>query len=122
MSYFSEAELKCQHCGVYRFDEDFLRLLNVIRVSCGFPLPVSSGYRCSGHPIEAAKEHPGTGAHCTGKAVDIQISGWKAHRLLELALEHGIKRVGVNQSGPHSKRFIHLDAALDLPNPAIWSY
>lgn len=120
MSYFSFDELKCQHCGGLVFDEDFRRTLDDIRSACGFPLPVTSGYRCPDHPIEVVKDSPG--AHCSGKAVDIQISGWKAHRLLEIALQHGIKRIGIDQSGPHSKRFIHLDNDLDLPNPAIWSY
>lgn len=120
MNYFSEKELACQHCGGYVFDEDFLALLNRIRNDCGFPLPVSSGYRCIHHPIEVAKDEPG--AHATGKAVDLQVSGWKAHRLLEVALAHGVKRVGINQSGPHSKRFIHLDAADGFPSPVVWSY
>lgn len=122
MTYFSKAELSCQHCGGYVFDQQFLDTLNDIRAVCGFPLPVSSGYRCPAHPIEAKKDRPGT--HSTGKAVDIQISGWRAYRLLEVALAHGVKRVGVNQSGPHSQRFIHLDAASDdyWPAPALWSY
>lgn len=120
MNYFSEKELACQHCGGYVFDKDFLAVLNRIRSDCGFALPVSSGYRCIHHPIEAAKDEPG--AHATGAAVDIQVSGWKAHRLLEVALAHGVKRIGVDQSGPHSKRFIHLDAAEGFPSPAIWSY
>ena len=120
MSYFSQKELACQHCGGYVFDDAFLSKLNDIRKECGFALPVSSGYRCPEHPIEAAKD--ALGAHCSGKAVDIQISGWKAHRLLEVALARGIKRIGINQSGRHSQRFIHLDTDHDLPHPVIWSY
>ena len=120
MNYFSEKELACSHCGGYVFDEIFLELLNRIRHDCEFPLPVTSGYRCPEHPIEAVKDR--LGAHCSGKAVDIQVSGWKAHRLLCVALEAGIKRIGINQSGPHSQRFIHLDADHDLPYPVIWSY
>lgn len=118
MSYFSEKELSCKHCGGYVFDEDFLDTLNSIRTACGFPLPVSSGYRCIYHPIEAEKPEPG--AHCTGKAVDILVSGEKALTLIEYALAHGIKRIGINQKG--NARFIHLDAADDFPSPAIWSY
>ena len=120
MNYFSQKELACSHCGGYVFDDDFLATLNKIREKCGFPLPVTSGYRCIHHPIEVAKDEPG--AHATGAAVDIQVSGWQAHRLLEVALEEGIKRIGIDQSGPHSKRFIHLDAAEGFPAPAIWSY
>jgi len=118
MNYFSDDELKCKHCGGLVFDDGFRRLLNVIRADCGFALPVASGYRCPEHPIEVAKEEPG--AHTAGKAVDIAVSGEKALRLIEVALQHGVKRVGVSQKGSH--RFIHLDVDTDLPSPAIWSY
>ena len=70
MNYFSEDELRCQcGCGVYFFDDDALSILNNIRSDCGFPLPVSSGYRCLEHPLEKHKAH--IGAHSTGKAVDL---------------------------------------------------
>ena len=52
MNYFSEDELKCQHCGKYKFDEGVLKILNAIRREFG-PMPVNSGYRCVDHPIEA---------------------------------------------------------------------
>jgi uncharacterized protein YcbK (DUF882 family) len=120
MTYFSDDELKCKHCGGLVFDEAFRELLDDIRVACGFPLPVSSGYRCPDHPIEIAKDEPG--AHSSGKAVDIKISGEKSLKLVEVALKHGVKRIGVNQKGDWRQRFIHLDNELDLPNPTIWSY
>lgn len=118
MTYFSDDELRCQHCGDLVFDEGFRGLLDNIRRDMECPLPVSSGYRCPDHPIELKKERPG--AHATGKAVDIAVSGEKALRLLEIALRHGVTRVGINQKG--SGRFIHLDVCDDLPDPAIWSY
>jgi len=119
VSYFTVEELKCRHCGAYVFDEDFLSLLNEIREECGFPLPVSSGYRCPDHPLEAQKEEPG--AHCSGKAVDIAVSYDRAHRLMQVAFSRGVKRIGVNQRGDEG-RFIHLDNDTDLPGPTIWSY
>lgn len=118
VGYFSEDELACSHCGKYKFDPQFLAVLNSIRDRVG-PMPVSSGYRCPAHPIEARKSN-GPGEHSTGLAVDIAVSGWRAHRLLEVALEHGIPRIGVNQKG--SSRFIHLGMNEDYPNPTIWSY
>lgn len=102
------------------FDATFRELLDDIRVACGFPLPITSGYRCPHHPIELAKDEPG--AHASGQAVDIQVSGERALRLIEVALAHGITRVGINQKGPHTHRFIHLDICPDLPSPAIWTY
>ena len=117
MSYFSEQELACQHCGKYHFDADVLKILNSIRREFG-PMPVTSGYRCIEHPIEASKSSPG--AHTTGKAVDIGVSRGDAYKLLEVALGHGCPRVGINQKG--QARFIHLDWDYDRPYPTIWSY
>jgi len=125
MSFFSEDELKCKcGCGVYKFDEVFLKVLNSIRTDCDFALPVSSGYRCVNHPIEAKKIASGrpAGAHTTGKAVDFAVYGERAHKLLATAVFHGIKRIGVNQKGAHNQRFIHIDIVEDLPSPTIWSY
>ena len=119
MNYFSEDELRCKcGCEEYYFDEAVLDTLNSIRRDCGFPLPVTSGYRCLNHPIERHKGH--IGAHTLGVAVDIGVSHERAHRLIESALAHGCPRVGVNQRG--EGRFIHLDWAEDLPQPTIWSY
>ena len=84
-----------------------------------FPFIVSSGYRCPEHPIEAAKDR--AGSHTTGCAIDLSVRGKKALKVLEVAIKHGIKRIGVNQKG--KGRFIHLDMAEDdYPSPAIWSY
>lgn len=119
MSYFTEKELSCQHCGEYKFDKEFLNLLNNIREECDFPFVISSGYRCVEHPIESSKGR--VGAHTTGCAVDIAVSGDKALKVLEVAMKHGVKRIGINQKG--KGRFIHLDIAEDAyPSPAIWSY
>ena len=123
MNYFSEDELRCKcGCGEYFFDDKVLDLLNSIRRDCGFPLPVTSGYRCPNHPIEAAKDADGRpiGAHCTGKAVDIGVERGRAHRLIQSALEHGCPRIGVNQKG--GGRFIHLDWDYTRPHPTVWSY
>jgi hypothetical protein len=128
MSYFSKRELACKHClkmgktteEAYYFEEDFRTTLDRIRSDCGFALVVTSGYRCHDHPIEKAKLKPG--AHSTGRAVDLAVSYDKAHKLLEVALAHGVKRIGVNQKGPFSERFIHLDDADLSPAPTIWSY
>mgnify|MGYP001160067841 FL=1 len=117
MNYFSEDELRCQHSGEYIFDKDVLKILNAIRKEFG-PMPVTSGYRCPEHPIEAAKER--VGAHTTGKAVDIGVSRKDAYRLIHVALQHGCPRIGVNQRG--DSRFLHLDWDYERPYPTIWSY
>ena len=70
VNYFSEDELRCQHSGEYKFDKTVLKILNAIRKEFG-PMPVTSGYRCPEHPIEARKDR--VGAHTTGKAVDLSL-------------------------------------------------
>ena len=118
MKHFHPDEFRCQHCGGEGIKSSFVEKLDDIRDECGFPFLISSGYRCPEHPIEAKKEKPG--AHSTGHAADIAVTGEQAIRVLEVAIKHGIKRIGVNQKG--GGRFIHLDTAPDLPSPAIWSY
>jgi uncharacterized protein YcbK (DUF882 family) len=122
MSYFTRDELKCKHCGEYKFDDDFLNQLNVIREECGWPFHLTSAYRCPDHPIEARKDH--AGAHTFGCAVDVRCHGEKALQLIRIAQDIGIKRIGINQNGPISGRFIHIDTANEygLPSPSIWSY
>lgn len=124
--YFTREELACKHCleagksidEAYHFDEGFLELLDSIRNDCGFALPVSSGYRCHNHPVELQK--PVKGAHTTGRAVDIAVSHGQAYRLIEVAVSHGVPRIGVQQKG--DERFIHLDWDITRPYPRIWSY
>ena len=123
MSYFSDNELRCQ-CGCEElvFDDDVRKKLDQIREDCGFPLPVTSGYRCPNHPIEAAKTANGrsVGAHTTGKAVDIGVRGEQAHVLISVAVLRRCPRIGVNQKG--NSRFIHLDWDDNRPSPTVWSY
>lgn len=127
MNFFSKQELACKHClekgrsvdRSYFFDEQFLEVLNMIRADVGFPLYVTSGYRCKDHPAEASKARPG--AHNKGLAADLAVQGHQAYFLVESAVRHAVPRIGVSQNkdGP---RFIHLDIDFDLPNPTIWSY
>ena len=101
----------------------FMRKIELLREHLGFPFIVTSGFRCSTHPIEAAKVSPG--AHTTGQAMDIQVAGNNAHKLLAMALKGGMSGIGVAQKGPHGQRFIHLDNldhSVERPRPTVWSY
>lgn len=118
-NYFSEEELACQHCGKYGTPPDFLELLNEIRRTYNRPMVISSGYRCPDHPIEAAKDKPGS--HASGRAVDVLVAGEDALDLIVAAKLNGICRIGVKQKGDWNSRFIHLDDDSSLPN-ALWSY
>lgn len=113
--YFTEAEFKCKHCGKCEMDQTFLDKINKLREEYGQSLVVTSGYRCSEHPIERSKVT--TGMHTTGKAADFAVDGANAQKLLMLALQQGFTGIGVQQKG--SGRFIHLDTR---DRPALWSY
>ena len=116
--HFSHEELKCSHCGSNEMQSEFLKLLERIRKKYGKPMIVSSGYRCSEHPIEAKKKKPG--AHASGLAVDIACSHEDAWRILEIALQEGVQGIGVKQKG--RSRFLHLDMIIDSNRPTVWSY
>tara|TARA_Y100001973_G_C5168002_1_gene317295 strand:- start:562 stop:918 length:357 start_codon:yes stop_codon:yes gene_type:complete len=118
VNYFSPEEFMCQHCQQQGIKQDIVDVLNIMRRECGFPFIVTSGYRCPEHPIEAKKSKPGS--HADGYAVDIGVRGEQALRVIRSAMEHGIKRIGVNQKG--NGRFIHLDVDPNRVSPAIWSY
>lgn len=118
-SNFTQDELSCTCCGEANPNLEFVELMDIVqemRDELGFPLPVSSAYRCSSHPIEAKKSKPGM--HNIA-AIDIRVSGNKAHKVLELAMKKGFTGIGVNQKGNHNQRFIHLDMR---DNGTVWSY
>ena len=116
--YFNESEFACSHCGKVAMDQEHIDRVNALRESVGFPLKVSSGYRCPEHCLEAKKSTPGS--HTTGKATDLAVDGGNAYRVLAVGMEMGFKGIGVQQKG--AGRFIHLDD-WDNPNrPTVWSY
>lgn len=118
---FSEPEFRCGHTGIAKMNPDFMERLQKLREMYGLPMVVSSGYRHETHPIEAAKKEPG--AHASGRACDIAVSGANALELVYLALECGFTGIGVQQKG--SGRFIHLDdlpSKKGRPRPWLWSY
>ena len=114
MNYFTPKELECQHCGDDGIKPEFLDWLNALRFKFGKPMVITSGYRCKDHPIEARKQKPG--AHESGYAVDVAVSGEDAIELISLAYDQGCKRIGVN-----ANTFVHIDIAPDKPN-ALWTY
>ena len=121
--YFTEDELRCSHCGINNMNNLFMQRIVMLRELLGFPFVVTSAYRCTNHPIEARKDSPG--AHTTGQALDINVYGNNAHRLLDAALRAGFSGVGISQKGEHSIRFVHLDdlgTSDDRPRPTVWSY
>ena len=108
---FSYDELACQHCGSMNLPKEFLIELQKLREAVDMPLTITSGYRCSEHPIEARKSTPGQ--HNKG-AVDIAAQGSSAIHILKVALATGWTGIGINVPS-----FIHLDRR---EQPTIWKY
>ena len=113
MKYFELEEFNCQHTGNNEMKPEFLKKLDELRHVCAFPFVITSGYRDPRHPIEAAKEIPGT--HAQGIAADVRVvSSNKRFRLIREALALGFTGIGVDPS------FIHLD--IRESSPVIWTY
>ena len=120
---FSRAELACRHCGELHMPVADIDRLQRLRDKVGHVLIVSSAYRCPQHNNAVSKTGR-DGPHTKG-AVDIAIHGPEAFHLVVAALALGYTGIGVQQTGPLEKRFIHLDSLPDAegsPRPFIWSY
>ena len=95
----------------------------LLRQEFGFPLIITSAYRSPAHNAKVGGRP--RSAHLAGRAVDIAISGDKAHRLVRMALLFGFTGIGIRQRGDFRSRYVHLDdldKAPGIPRPAIWSY
>lgn len=111
--------------GEAHMDRDFVRWLDELRLRCGFPLTVSSGYRSPEYNSTVSTTGL-DGPHTTGKAADLIVLGSQALILIGHATDMGVKGMGIKQKGEHARRFIHLDmlgaAETKGPRPWIWSY
>jgi len=114
LKYFEVSDFDCQETGRNEMDMEFLKRLDLLREAVGFPLYVTSGFRCpEGHSIEKTKATPGT--HSRGIAADLAVSGGVQRRILvEKALQLDFKGVGVAQG------FVHVDDR--DTTPVMWKY
>jgi len=121
--YFTEKELQCRGTGECNMDDNFMLKLEELRKKYNTPMIITSGYRHPAHNVAIGGSR--YSAHIKGRAVDVQVVGKDALRLVRLALECGMTGIGVAQRGPHEKRFIHIDDlenSQQSPRPWIWSY
>ena len=120
--HFKFSEFTCQcGCGGNDIDAIFVTKLDGLRHALGFPFIITSGYRCPEHNNKVSNSGF-TGAHTTGRAVDIRASNVEAFLIVSRAHEFGFTGIGVNQKG--KSRFIHLDDLNEgrFFRPNIWSY
>lgn len=119
---FSREDMRCKHTGKDGMQASFMARLQRLRTAFGKPMSITSGFRDRTHPIEARKGGT-TGAHTTGRAVDIAVRGSDALQLIALAVQHGFTGIGLKQHG--QSRFVHLDDLQPTPTqprPTIWTY
>lgn len=119
---FQEDEFLCR-CGCGRADMNpvFMETLQAMRTKANFPFRVNSGFRCPDYN-EKISSTGRTGPHTTGHATDISVSGKQAHTVAGLAYLYGMSGIGLDQKGPHMKRFIHVDNLRTPPRPNVWTY
>lgn len=115
LRYFQRSEFICS-CGCGRADMEFefLKKLDVLRHTMGFPIHVTSGYRCPDYN-EQVSSTGRTGPHTSGKAADLALSYSGARKALTTISEL-FDGVGLNQKG--ESRFVHVDTL----EPRIWTY
>jgi uncharacterized protein YcbK (DUF882 family) len=120
--FFYKDEFDCKHTGQNKMTVEFMDRLLGLRKELGIPFIITSGFRHPTHPSEAHKSAPGT--HTEGIACDIQATtGTTAGAIIEAALRHGFKGIGVAQDSQRrrSARFVHLDLRKSV-TPVFWSY
>ena len=117
---FSFGEMRCKQTGECDMDPEFMDALQEARTIDEHPWDISSGFRSKLHSDEAGKSAPGS--HTYGLAVDIKCSGERAYDIARLVFMGGFTGIGFSQKGDHGERFLHLDKAIHVPRPAIWSY
>lgn len=114
---FTKAEFDCKATGENNMQHEFMEKLQAIRKDFGKSMKVTSGFRSVRHPIEARKTHS-MGEHTQGLCADVACTtGADRFTLVNLALKHGITRIGI------AKTFLHLGiGGKGLPNNVIWEY
>ena len=118
---FTTEELACKgsDCcnGGNKCVDELVEKLQQLRDEVGFPIQISSGYRCETHN-RVIGGHP-TSSHCDGLAIDALCSGQRALDLVAAAIPI-FEGVGISQKRKsHNKRFVHLDIK---PGKRMWSY
>lgn len=114
---FSKKEFDCKATGENEMQHEFMVVLQAIRKDFNKAMTITSGFRSKRHPIEAKKTHS-NGEHTQGKCCDVScVTSQDRFTLVQLALKHGITRIGV------AKNFLHLGiGGVGLPNNVIWDY
>jgi hypothetical protein len=91
-------------------DPAFQETLTRIAARLPFTLFITEG-------VPASKEgsHVKESEHFEGLGVDVRVKGgWERYMVVKVALEEGLKRVGVYNA------HVHLGQSQTLPSPVLW--
>lgn len=127
MEHFPEApnfhtrEFSCQctyeTCLTQKVSRELIRRLHCVRGEYGFPIVVTSGYRCSRRQADlrasGTETAKGTSQHELGNAADIRPLTLDHMQPLKEAASHHFSSMGV------STRFLHVDTRLSRLS---WAY
>jgi uncharacterized protein YcbK (DUF882 family) len=115
-AHFSKSEFRCR-CGCGALvgpSPDLLDYLESIREFSGFPVIITSGYRCPDH--NAAVRGKPNSAHTTGEAADFAVhSDHERFKFLEAIYLYGPHRVGIYPG------WLHVDVSQGLPEEVCWT-
>ena len=127
--FFSVEELRCKcGCGAMNMNADFMEKMVKLRLHFGFPLIVTSAFRCPAWDAKVGSSaRAGAGPHTTGHAMDINVWGERGLVFVKKAVELGLfAGIGLMQKGETRGRFIHIDdlteAEAIAPRPGLWTY
>lgn len=112
-----EFECKCSLCQQQMLDDQFLEMLEQVRVLYGKPITITSGYRCAKHQDDLRKQGAetavGISSHQTGNAADITGSDIEG-------LRKAVEQVFTKYSIGSAKTWFHIDNRTG--GPRRWSY
>lgn len=114
-----EFDCPCSKCLETPVEMRLIDLLQSLREETGFPIKITSGYRCADHQEELRQQGcetaKGKSQHELGAAADIKTGLHTGEELEKFARAVGFKAVGVG------KHWVHLDLRDDKPFRR-WTY
>jgi uncharacterized protein YcbK (DUF882 family) len=114
--YFDESEFACECCGQVNISPILLEKLDELRHDYGYPIYVSSGYRCPAHNEEIKGEPNST--HMRGLAADIYVDGDYEEFYRRVRGANSFDGVGYYPI----QEFVHVDVRNEslTPNYYLW--
>lgn len=115
-----EFDCPCFGCQSTLIDVDLVATLEAMRTLSGYPINISSGYRCASHQEElktqGCETAVGISQHQLGRAADIETGHFTGAEIEGFARQCGVKAVGVGL------RFAHVDLRSDKDRRWTYTY